>query len=73
MIVIDLHNRKWLRENHKIDINAYPCFVYENHYNYEILVNDDYDNFIKGDNNKTTSYEEALEFGLKEALEFINI
>lgn len=62
----------WFRYAHKTDIGIYPCFVYNNHYNYEIIINRDFDNALLGNNSKKLSYEEAREQGILKAIDIIN-
>lgn len=53
--------QKWLREVHNIDVHCIP-WIYENKRVYDFFIN------YKGESRAYSSYEEALEIGLQEAL-----
>lgn len=57
--------QRWLREVHNIDVYCIP-WVYENKTVYDFFIN------YKGESRAYSSYEEALEVGLQEALKLIN-
>jgi hypothetical protein len=59
----------WLRVNHNINLGVYPCFVFENHYNYEIIIDRDFDNMLVSNNSNVLTYEKARELGILKAIE----
>ena len=62
--------QKWLREVHKIDL-WYGILDNPNRYHVEDIVCIDTNYRISGINKGSKTYEEALELGLQEALNFI--
>jgi hypothetical protein len=61
----------WFRTNHNIDIGVYPCFVFNNHYNYEIINKRDFDNILVSNNDELLSYETAREHAILKAIKLL--
>lgn len=49
----------WFSDNNIVG-NIYRCSIFNNHYNYEIIINKDFDNIIKGNNDKKMNKYQAF-------------
>ena len=61
--------QKWLREKYNIDIWCIPIYKGKKTFHYQLAVESD--NILNQTMERYKTYEEALEFGLQEALKLI--
>lgn len=61
---------RWLREKHDIDLESYRTWAMDKSYNYEIIVNCNFDD-IRQECAPDRTYEESKEKGLQVALNLI--
>lgn len=64
--------QKWLRKEHKIYIMIDRSWSMTDSWNYYIVVNNDFENYVQQTSMPNRSYEQALQDGIMEALKRIN-